>query len=235
VLEPRSVPDADRLSDARRVEVEGEVGVAAGGASLARTSVALSRVDGVRRFALAVSVAPAVVALGCGSSDVSSMSPAAVARASPGTPTDAAVAPCATGVVAPGVVRAGRDAVLGPFVLIGADETIGEPPAGRTLGYKVPVTLPAGVTATLSVAPPSYGHVGLVFTQAAKARVLDRGLRGADRAVTFQSCGRTRETARTGWPGVLVLDRPRCATLAVTTDGVSVRHQVALGRRCATQ
>lgn len=191
--------------------------------------------DRVRRLrALALTAAPALVALGCGGGGVPSTSRTVIARPSSSTPTNAAVAPCATGVVATTVTTAKQDAVLGPLVLIGADQTIGVPPTGRTLGYKIPVTLPAGVTATLSVTPSSYGRVGLVFTQAAKARVLHRGLGGADRAVTFRACGRIGAAARTGWPGVLVVDRPRCAILAVTAGGVSVRHEVSLGRRCAT-
>jgi hypothetical protein len=164
---------------------------------------------------------------------VRSTSTAELARASASTPTIAALAPCATGVAVTAPVSAAGDAVLGPLVLVDARRTIDERPTGRLLGYKVPVTLPTGATATLSVAPASRGHVGLVFTQSAKARVFDEGLAGADRAVTFRACGRIGATARTGWPGLFVVDRPRCAVLAVTIGRVSVSHRVPLGRRCS--
>lgn len=126
-----------------------------------------------------------------------------------------------------------RDQVLGPMALLGARQTTREPDAFDGRGYKVPVTLPRGMSATLSVSRRGRDRVGLVFTQAAQSRVLRVGVRGGDSAVRFEACAAAEPAGRTGWPGGFVLDRPRCATLVLKVDGrPDVRRRVSLGRRC---
>lgn len=141
------------------------------------------------------------------------------------------VAGCADGGTATARVVRGRDAVLGPLVLIGASfAATAAPEAFDRHGYKLPVTLPAGTTATLAVPWWLRARVGLVFSLDTQDAVSARGVRAADRAVRFVACaGR----GRTGWPGGLVTDKRRCATLVLTVPGrAPVRHRVPLGRRC---
>lgn len=126
-----------------------------------------------------------------------------------------------------------RDVALGPLVLLGARRTLRQPDAFDGQGYKVPVTLPEGMTATLSVPEPLRGRVGLAFSPRAQDAVLKSGMQGTDSAVRFTACAPTGEPGRTGWPGGLVIDRPRCATLIVSVAGQPPRrHRVPLGRRC---
>jgi hypothetical protein len=123
---------------------------------------------------------------------------------------------------------------LGPLVLIGGRRwgTI-KPDAFNRHGYKVPVTLPDGLRATLSVPAALRDRVGLVFSHAAQDRVENTGVRGADRSVRFTACPARGEPGRTGWPGGLAVQRPRCVTLVVkVSGGPPVRRRVPLGRRC---
>jgi hypothetical protein len=138
--------------------------------------------------------------------------------------------PCRQGLDATMNVAA-RDAVIGPLVLIGGNRHARHEPNGfEGHGFKMPVTLPADVKATLKVPPSMGGKVGLVFRQAVQDRVIERGVRAADRALRFTAC--TGE-GRTGWPGGLVVDRPRCVTLVVEVQGrPAVRQRVPLGRPC---
>jgi len=144
-------------------------------------------------------------------------------------------APCSSGGQS-AATRASsrRDVVLGPLVLLGGGEwAASEPDAFNGHGYKVPVTLPGGVQATLSVPKSLRGRVGLVFSMPAQDRVVRRGVRGADASVRFTACPAAGAPRRTGWAGGLVVDRRRCATLVVTVaGGSSVRRRVPLGRRC---
>lgn len=126
------------------------------------------------------------------------------------------------------------DVVFDLFALMGARHTAGRrPDAFSGHGYKVPATLPHGVTATLSVPRASRSHVGLVYSLPTQERVVTRGVKGADTVVRFTACPTGGDQVRTGWPGGLVVDRPRCATLAVTVAGRgTTRQRVPLGRRC---
>lgn len=127
--------------------------------------------------------------------------------------------------------RAGRDVELGPLVIIGPGRTRGHRPNGLGgKGYKLPVTLPDGVSATLSVPSAARDRVGLVYTPAANDRAWARGVAGGHSSVRFDACA---GDTRTGWPGGIVVDRPRCATLVVRVDGgPTVRRRVPLGRAC---
>jgi hypothetical protein len=82
-----------------------------------------------------------------------------------------------------------RDAVVGSLVLLGARQTARQrPDAFNRHGYKIPVTLPEGTTATLSVPVRLIGHVGLVFSLQTQDRVWRGGVRGADTTVRFTAC-----------------------------------------------
>lgn len=79
-------------------------------------------------------------------------------------------APCSSGGQS-AATRASsrRDVVLGPLVLLGGGEwAASEPDAFNGHGYKVPVTLPGGLQATLSVPKSLRGRVGLVFSMPAQ-------------------------------------------------------------------
>jgi hypothetical protein len=132
---------------------------------------------------------------------------------------------CASGVERAGAPTA-SDVRIGPLVIIGARRTRD---AFNRHGYKLPVTLPYGVTATLSVPDE---HIGL-FTRRAQDRAWRRGVAGANRAVRFVSCAGDAAAGRSGFPGGIVVDRPRCATLTVTVEAQPrVRRRVPLGRSC---
>lgn len=100
-------------------------------------------------------------------------------------------------------------------------------------GYKVPVSLPNGTSAVLSIPRFERGRLGLVFTQQAQRRVLRDGVAGADRAIRFTACPRTGASRRTGWPGGFVIDDPHCATVTVNA-GRSPKQNfgLPLGRAC---
>jgi hypothetical protein len=125
----------------------------------------------------------------------------------------------------------GADSSVGPLVIIGTRETIGRPrDAFGRHGYKLPVMLPEGVTATLSSATRG---VGFVFTPGVQKRTWTRGVSAASPAVRFTACEGDRSTLRTGWPGGIVVDRPKCATLVIKVEeGLTERHRVPLGRKC---
>jgi hypothetical protein len=58
------------------------------------------------------------------------------------------------------------------------------------------------------------------------------GVRAADPSVRFTACDGSPQM-RTGWPGGIVVDRPRCATFVVTSaSGHRLRKRIPLGRRC---
>ena len=188
----------------------------------------------VRRVWLLAFVAAVIVgaALTSRGEDGTAATQQSSSTASSGTgPTEA---PCSSGGEGTTRVDARYDVVLGPLVLLGGRRWAAwRPDAFNRHGYKIPVTLPEGVRATLSVPASLRGRVGLVFTLAAQDRVLGRGVRGADVSVRFSACPARDVPGRTGWPGGLVVDRPRCATLVVQlAEGRSVRRRVPLGRRC---
>jgi len=143
-------------------------------------------------------------------------------------------ATCGTGGTGSTDVLQDRDVAIGPLALIGARRMAGRAPdAFRRRGYKIPVTLPTGMTATLSVPQRRKGRVGLVFSHRTQDRVWRLGVRGADTAVRFTACPATSEPGRTGWAGGLVVDRRRCAELALRVAGApSLTRRVPLGRRC---
>lgn len=121
-----------------------------------------------------------------------------------------------------------HDAVLGPLVLLVARRTpFQRREAFGGTGWKMPATLPRGVAATLWVPRAARSRIGLVYSTEsplAPAR---------DAAVRFTACPADGRGGRTGWPGGIVVDRRRCATLIVQVDGEKpVRHRVPLGRRC---
>lgn len=162
-------------------------------------------------------------------------------------PPAAAAAPvevgCADGGASPRRAGGG-DLPIGPFLLIGIDESgiapghrqvgIDRPPdafGGR--GYKVPVSLANGTSAVLSVPRFERGRLGLVFTQRAQRRVLRAGLGGADHTIRFTACPAGEGRGRTGWPGGLVVDAPHCATVTVNPGRVPRRNfGLPLGRPC---
>jgi hypothetical protein len=167
---------------------------------------------------------------------VIALSAAGVAAASAGAA--GAPAPVRVGCDAGGpgaaAIHRARDVTLGPLVIMEARRTVGatrDAFAGH--GFKLPVTVPDGATVTLSVPHAWRSRVGLVFTLAAQDRAVRRGVAGADRAVRFTACPAGAQPGRTGWPGGLVVDRPRCVTLVATVaGGPAVRRRVPLGRRC---
>ncbi len=174
-------------------------------------------------------VAVAVVLLVNGRDASPPPSPRSEAQAS--APANATCDPITEGTTK---VARRRDAVGGPLVLIGARQTPRRrPDAFDGLGYKIPATLPEGMTATLLVPEPLRGRVGLVFAHRAQDAVLESGMRGADSAVRFTACEPDGEFGRSAWPGGIVVDSPRCATLIVQVPGEAPeRRQVPLGRRC---
>jgi hypothetical protein len=134
---------------------------------------------------------------------------------------------CREGGVATAGVR-GRDARIGRLTILATRGTVRERrDAFNGHGWKLPVVVAAGVTATLS-APPG---VGLVYTQDTQSRVWRRGVRKADRSLTFEACA---GKGATGWPGGIVVDRPRCATLRVQVAGTTepIERRVPLGKPC---
>ncbi len=145
-----------------------------------------------------------------------------------------APAPCDEVTEATTDVDPRRDLRLGPLVILGARRTVGAPRDGFAGdGYKLGVTLPDGVVATLSVPRELRGRVGFVYRHSTQDRVAARGVAGADPSVRFTACPPAGEPGRTGWPGGMVTDRRRCArlTLAVA-GGPTMRRGVPLGRRC---
>jgi len=124
---------------------------------------------------------------------------------------------CDTGGPATSGVAA-RDAQLGPLTILFARGTVRERrDAFDRRGWKLPVTLRSGETATL-VAPRG---VGLVFMPDMAPQ----------RSVTFRACS---GDGPTGWPGGIVVDRRRCTTLRVWVGGavVPLGRRVPLGARC---
>lgn len=150
---------------------------------------------------------------------------------------------CTEGGPSPERTRRG-DLPVGPFVLIGIDESgvrpghrqagIERPPeAFGGHGYKVPVSLPNGTSAVLSIPRFERGRLGLVFTQQAQRRVLRDGVAGADRAIRFTACPRRGASGRTGWPGGFVIDDPHCATVTVNPGRSPMQNfGLPLGRAC---
>ncbi len=141
---------------------------------------------------------------------------------------------CRDGGRSPAPVK-GRDVSFGPLSVLFARRT---PRTRRDAfdgrGWKLPVNLSAGRTATLSVPQRLRGQVGLIFNLSAQSRVLRRGVQGADSAVRFTACTSDERPGRTGWPGGIVVKRERCATLRVRIEGrpEPVERRVALGKRC---
>lgn len=136
------------------------------------------------------------------------------------------------------------DVVIGDLALMGAKRT---PRSQRRFGrdaynghgYKIPISLPTGTSATLAVPMRLRRRVGLVYTRPAQRRAWRRGVRGANRVVRFNSCSDEDgdgdgDGARSGWPGGIVVDRPRCAVLIVRlhSGAEPIRRRVPLGRRC---
>ena len=169
--------------------------------------------------------------------------PAAEVAAAPAGQQTIVEVGCAEG--GPSPPRAGRaDLPVGPFVLMGIDESdehprrraagIARPPdAFGRHGYKVPVSLPDGTSAVLSIPRFERGRLGLVFTQRAQRRVLRDGVAGADRAIRFTACPRGAAAGRTGWPGGFVIDEAHCATVTVDPGRSPTRSfGLPLGRAC---
>jgi hypothetical protein len=141
---------------------------------------------------------------------------------------------CAGGGAGAGPVAA-RDSELGPLTVMFTRRTPGRRrDAFDGRGWKLPATLAAGETATLSVPRRLRGRVGFVYRRRVQARVYERGVRAADRRVTFAACSGEDAPARTGWPGGIVVDRRRCARLRVHLEGEPepIERRVPLGRRC---
>ena len=129
----------------------------------------------------------------------------------------------------------GRDVQMGPLTILFARRTLIDPRDGfNGHGWKLPVTLLADATATLSVPRRLRGRVGLVFEGETQSRVWRRGVRAADSRVRFVACAGEDAPARTGWAGGVVVDRRRCATLRVQLAGAAkpIERRVPLGKRC---
>jgi len=141
---------------------------------------------------------------------------------------------CQAGSTGTTEIARNRDLTIGPLVLLGARRMASRPPdAFNRQGYKVPVTLPEGGTATLSVPRRLTDRVGLVFSHRTHDRVWTRGVGAADTAVRFAACPATDVPRRTGWAVALVGDRRRGASRTVRVAGaVPVRRRVPLGRPC---
>lgn len=150
---------------------------------------------------------------------------------------------CADGAPSP-ARRSRGDLPFGPFVLIGIDESgvrpghrqvgIERPPdAFGRRGYKVPVSLPNGTSAVLSVPRFERGRLGLVFTHQAQRRVLRGGVGDADGAVRFTACPAGEASGRTGWPGGFAVGEPHCATVTINPGRSPTRNfGLPLGRSC---
>jgi hypothetical protein len=159
---------------------------------------------------------------------------AATADAERGGVAAAPAVSCRDGGTGAGPVK-GRDVKMGPLTILVARRTVRGPrDAFNGHGWKLPVTLLADRTATLSVPRRLRGHVGLVFTHATQSRVWRRGARAADARVRFEACAGEDAPARTGWPGGIVVDHRRCATLRVHFAGAAepIERRVPLGKRC---
>jgi hypothetical protein len=157
----------------------------------------------------------------------------AVADAERGGVAAAPVVSCRDGGPGAGPVK-GRDVEMGALTILFARRTVRDPrDAFNGHGWKLPVTLLVGETATLSVPRRLRGRVGLVFSHATQSRVWRRGV-AADSKVSFDACAGEDAPARTGWPGGIVVDRRRCATLRVRLAGAAepVERRVPLGKRC---
>jgi len=154
--------------------------------------------------------------------------PSGVALAS-----EVAEAPCSSASNATSRVHPRRDAVLGPLVLLGARDTVGRRrEAFDGNGYKMSATLPRGQAVTLAVPRAAQSRVRLVFTLSSQERVAEMGIEGGEAAVRF-SCTVSGRTQRVGWPGGLVVDRPRCVTLVLKRSGEPpLRRRVPVGRAC---
>lgn len=135
---------------------------------------------------------------------------------------------------APTVDPARGDVEAGGLAVLGARATIGlRPDAFGRRGFKLPVTVADGAEVLLAVPPSLAGKVGLVFTLPAQRAVARRGVRAADRTTRFTACAPGGDSPRTGWPGGIVTDRPRCAVLTVVdAQARSRRLRVPLGRAC---
>jgi hypothetical protein len=144
---------------------------------------------------------------------------------------------CAAGGVGTTEAVRARDVVIGPVVLLGARMTTRHrPDAFNKHGYKVPVTVPEGGAATLSVPRRLRGRIGLVFSHRTQDRVWRDGVSAADSTVRFTACEPAGKPGRTGWAGGIAVDRRRCARLVVRVAGKPpVTRPVPLGRRCATR
>lgn len=124
---------------------------------------------------------------------------------------------------------------MGPLTILAALRTPRRPrDAFNGHGWKLSVTLVAGNTATLSVPERLRKRVGLVYRLRTQSRVLRRGVRAADSRLNFDSCAGEDAPARTGWPGGIVVDRPRCVTLRVRLASAAdpIERRVPLGKRC---
>jgi hypothetical protein len=129
----------------------------------------------------------------------------------------------------------GRDVQIGPLaILLARRSPRDRRDAFNGHGWKLPVLLRAGETATLSVPRQLRGRVGFVFTQATQARVARRGVAAADSRMRFVACTGADAPAWTGWPGGIVVDRRRCAKLQVQPVGAAkpIVRRVPLGKRC---
>ncbi len=169
--------------------------------------------------------------------------PAAEVPAAPAANNAMVEVGCTQGVSSPERTRRG-DLPVGPFVLMGIDDSDVRPRHGHAgidrppdafdgHGYKVPVSLPNGTSAVLSIPRFERGRLGLVFTQQAQRQVLRDGVADADQAIRFTACPRGRASGRTAWPGGFVIDDPHCATVTVNPARSPTRNfGLPLGRAC---
>ncbi|MDA0167957.1 hypothetical protein OJ998_02575 [Solirubrobacter taibaiensis] len=135
-----------------------------------------------------------------------------------------------------------RDVVAGSVSIVGANRLSGrKPPAnGRSWVLKQPVIIRAGAPVVIRVAARDRRYVALEFDPDAfseQNRTVEDGLS----SVRFHAC--PPDTKRfsdgkplgewTGYPGGLIVARPRCVTLEFLEEGKpTVRRRVGIGRRC---
>lgn len=132
-----------------------------------------------------------------------------------------------------------RDVVIGPLALLGGRASLrAAPDAYDGRGWKAPLSIPDGTTVTLSVPAAMRGKVGFSFTHAVERRVHRRSVAAASPSVVLRGCPRAAGRQRSGFPGGILSDRPRCVTLTVRVHGPerrTHRARVPLGHRCGAR
>ena len=91
---------------------------------------------------------------------------------------------------------------------------------GRDFVRKAPLIVDAGQAAVVSIPPKDRAHVALGYDRGSGA---PRSVRDADPEVEALACPGTSDSA---WPGVIVVDGPRCVVLTITSPGRSSSQEL---------